>query len=89
MAALLGASPGASACVSSMLGVIEDCMPELLVGLRRQRLKALIPSYGRSLIDNPRLLNDVRSYTQQTLNLVDPDPEVGPEDDWMLLRTAS
>lgn len=70
LAALLGASPGASTCVSAMLEVIERCLPELVCGTHRQTLQSLIPSYGRSLQQDHTLLADVRKHTLQTLGLV-------------------
>ena len=72
LAALLGASPGASTCVSAMLDVIEQCFPELTQGYRREILESLIPSYGASLKDDAQLLRNVRAFTHTTLGLVDP-----------------
>lgn len=69
MAALLGASPGASTCVSAMMNVIERCLPELVTGQAQQTLQALIPSYGQSLVTDTALLRDVRQYTLNTLGL--------------------
>lgn len=69
LAALLGASPGASTCVSAMLEVIERCLPELVSGERRQSLQALIPSYGQSLQQDHGLLANVRAHTLNTLGL--------------------
>ena len=69
LAALLGASPGASTCVSAMLEVIERCFPELIQGQPLQTLQSLIPSYGQSLQANRQLLADVRRYTLNTLGL--------------------
>lgn len=74
LAALLGASPGASVSVSAMLDVIENCLPELIQGEARQRLEELIPSYGRSLDDDLDLVHDVRRYTLETLALNDREP---------------
>ena len=72
MAALLGASPGASTCISAMLCVIERCLPELTQGYRREILQSLIPSYGFSLKDDAQLLRNVRAFTHPTLGLQDP-----------------
>lgn len=72
LAALLGASPGASTCVSAMLNVIERCMPELTQGRHRETLQALIPSYGQSLREDPRLLRNIRAFTHSTLGLIEP-----------------
>jgi malate dehydrogenase (quinone) len=69
LAGLLGASPGASVSVSAMLEVIESCLPELVEGEGRQRLEALIPSYGHSLDDDLDLVHSVRRYTLETLAL--------------------
>ncbi|MFE8071154.1 malate dehydrogenase (quinone) [Marinobacteraceae bacterium S3BR75-40.1] len=69
LAALLGASPGASTCVSAMLDVIERCLPELTEGTARERLETLIPSYGRSLVEDAALLRNVREFTLGTLGL--------------------
>ncbi len=71
LAALLGASPGASIAVPAMIQVIERCFKEQLATPEWQaRMKALIPSYGQSLIDNPELLREVRKETLTTLGLV-------------------
>lgn len=69
LAALLGASPGASTCVPAMLEVIERCLPELVSGPCRQSLESLIPSYGQSLREDHRLLATVRNHTSRTLGL--------------------
>jgi malate dehydrogenase (quinone) len=74
IAALLGASPGASVSVQAMINVIERCFPDKLKiehksEIWHSRLKSLIPSYGESLIDDSQLLEQVRSRTLQVLNL--------------------
>ena len=69
LAALLGASPGASVSVSSMLSVIEDCLPELTAGTARHKLQELIPSYGMALDKDPQLVKDIRKFTLETLAL--------------------
>ena len=70
IAALLGASPGASTAVGTMLSIVESCFIEQR-GLQdwKARLKEMIPSYGESLIDNPDLLKRVRQHTLSTLEL--------------------
>lgn len=70
LAALLGASPGASTSVQAMLAVIERCFAARVNTEWQQKLKQLIPSYGESLIGNAELLKTVRHYTKQTLNLL-------------------
>jgi malate dehydrogenase (quinone) len=70
IAALLGASPGASVSVQAMINVIERCFPDQIKTEQwLSRIKALIPSYGESLIDDSQLLEQVRNRTLQVLNL--------------------
>jgi malate dehydrogenase (quinone) len=70
IAALLGASPGASVSVQAMIDVIEKCFSEELKNPNwQQKLRELIPSYGSSLIDNAELLKTVRERTLRTLKL--------------------
>ncbi|MEZ0211034.1 MAG: malate dehydrogenase (quinone) [Methylophilus sp.] len=70
LAALLGASPGASVSVKAMLDVLQRCFGDRMqTPAWQDSLKALIPSYGESLIDNAVLLGRVRSDTLSTLNL--------------------
>lgn len=70
IASLLGASPGASTAVHAMIDVIERCFSERLENDQwKEKLKAMIPSYGESLIDDAQLLNRVRADTLSTLKL--------------------
>ena len=70
IAALLGASPGASTAVSIMLGLLEKCFPEQLRSEAwQQKLRAMIPSHGQSLAKNPELLARVRSHANRALGL--------------------
>jgi malate dehydrogenase (quinone) len=70
IAALLGASPGASVSVQAMINVIERCFKNELKNTEwQQKLKALVPSYGESLIDDANLLKQVREHTLKTLNI--------------------
>jgi malate dehydrogenase (quinone) len=71
LAALLGASPGASTSVQAMLEVLQRCFPERIAAKGWQdKLKALIPSYGESLVEDADLLRRVRQRTLKTLGLV-------------------
>ncbi|MFD1362851.1 malate:quinone oxidoreductase [Lentibacillus salinarum] len=70
IAALLGASPGASTAVSIMLEVIEKCFPQY-VDEWTPKIKEMIPSYGVSLKDHPELARDIHSTTAKALGLVD------------------
>jgi len=70
LAALLGASPGASTSVQAMIGVLERCFStQIQTGAWIEKMKELVPSYGQSLIDNAHLLKDVRKRTLSTLKL--------------------
>lgn len=69
LAALLGASPGASVSVHAMLEVLEKCFATRMDAGWKTQIKTLIPSYGESLIDNPDLLKRVRKHTLETLQL--------------------
>lgn len=70
IAALLGASPGASVSVQAMINVIERCFgTQMKSEAWQQKMKTLVPSYGVSLVDNADLLKTVRARTLKTLNL--------------------
>ncbi len=70
LAALLGASPGASTATQTMIDVLERCFSDSLANKGwKERLKEMIPSYGESLIDNAELLKTVREDTLSTLEL--------------------
>lgn len=71
LAAMLGASPGASTSVAIMLNVIERCFSNQLDhGGWIDKLRAMIPSYGQSLIANTELCKQVRADTATALNIV-------------------
>jgi len=70
IAALLGASPGASTAVSIMLELLERCFPKLLATPAWQnKLRQMIPSYGQKLAENPTLLEQVRTWSNAVLAL--------------------
>lgn len=70
LAALLGASPGASVSVQAMLDVLQRCFAGRLASAAWQdQLRALIPSYGQSLVDDAELLRRVRERTLTSLAL--------------------
>lgn len=68
IAALLGASPGASTAVHVMLEVLEKCFPEHLKGWE-PKIREIIPSYGISLVDNPALIRKLHASTDEVLGL--------------------
>lgn len=70
IAALLGASPGASTAVSIMLDLLKRCFPQQMQQTAwQQKLQQVIPSYGRSLKDDARLCREIRKHTGTVLGL--------------------
>lgn len=70
IAALLGASPGASTAVSIMLTLLEKGIAALaLAPDLPAHLRTLIPSYGQALHRSPDLLTEVRATTRTALQL--------------------
>ncbi|MEV0386442.1 malate dehydrogenase (quinone) [Nonomuraea sp. NPDC050643] len=70
LAALLGASPGASASVAIMLDVLERSFPDRLPGWR-PALRALVPTYGTPLAGQPELLTETTRRSALALGLTD------------------
>jgi malate dehydrogenase (quinone) len=70
IAALLGASPGASTAVHVMLEIIKKCFPQHMKEWE-PKIKEMIPSYGVSLMEDPELLNKIHTSTAQTLGLAE------------------
>ncbi|WP_159800262.1 malate:quinone oxidoreductase [Flavobacterium sp. MK4S-17] len=70
LAALLGASPGASTAVSIMLDLMGRCFPEKMQSAEwQEKLSGMIPSFGKLLNDNPQLLYKVRQHADEMLDL--------------------
>lgn len=70
LAALLGASPGASTAVSIMIELIERCFGEQIQSAEWQsKIKTMIPSYGVQLNENEELFAEVKSSTAKILQL--------------------
>ncbi len=70
VAALLGASPGASTAVHVMLEVLNRCFPERMDEWE-PKIKEMIPAYGVSLTENPELARKIHNATAETLGLTD------------------
>ncbi|MDE5416161.1 malate:quinone oxidoreductase [Alkalihalobacterium chitinilyticum] len=70
IAALLGASPGASTAVHVMLEVMQKCFPEQ-INEWEPKIKEMIPSYGVSLMNNPKLLKEIHKSTAEILGLAE------------------
>ncbi|MBY0097862.1 malate:quinone oxidoreductase [Mesobacillus maritimus] len=73
VAALLGASPGASTAVNVMLEIINKSFKEQML-VWEPKIKEMIPSYGVSLMENPDLLHKVHTSTARTLGLSEREP---------------
>lgn len=73
IAALLGASPGASTAVHVMLEVLEKCFPQYMSEWEA-KIKEMIPSYGISLVENPALFQELHASTADTLGLSEKEP---------------
>lgn len=72
LAALLGASPGASTAVSIMLNVLKECFPEEIKSKDwNTKLTKMIPCYGKSLITDGALCQRTREYSTAVLKLED------------------
>jgi len=70
IAALLGASPGASTAVSIMLELLNRCFEEKMASPEWQKkLLEMIPSYGSSLARDASLLEETRERTSAVLGL--------------------
>ncbi len=70
LAALLGASPGASTAVSIMLELITKGLPVLQERESApEALRALVPSFGESLVKNAALREAQRQRTAELLHL--------------------
>lgn len=70
LAALLGASPGASTSVPAMLEVLQRCFGQQLQSASwQERMREMLPSYGQSLIEDAELLRTVRRRTLTSLKL--------------------
>ncbi|WP_159636265.1 malate:quinone oxidoreductase [Sphingobacterium composti Ten et al. 2007 non Yoo et al. 2007] len=70
IAALLGASPGASTSVAIMIHLLKKCFPERAKSTEyKNKLREMIPSWGQSLNDNPELCAQVREHSQRVLKM--------------------
>ncbi|SDT91396.1 malate dehydrogenase (quinone) [Pseudomonas pohangensis] len=70
LAALLGASPGASVSVSAMLDVLYRCFPEKMASADwTARLRQIFPATAKELQDDAELYRTVRAQSDQRLQL--------------------
>lgn len=68
VAALLGASPGASTAVQVMLDILSRCYPEQMDEWE-PKIKEMVPSYGKLLREHPELLREIKETTTEVLRL--------------------
>ena len=70
LAALLGASPGASTAVTIMLEVLERCFAaQLATPEWQERLRAVLPSNQLNPLKNPEVLQRMRERSDALLGL--------------------
>ncbi|MBS1952014.1 MAG: Malate:quinone oxidoreductase [Cytophagales bacterium] len=70
VAALLGASPGASTAAAIMFGILPRCFKnECKSAAWQNKMKAMAPSFGRSLATDKNALAASRQRTSKILNL--------------------
>jgi len=70
VAALLGASPGASTAAAIMLGILPRCFKQQSAAETwQQKLREMVPSFGQSLAHNETLLQETRARTARILQL--------------------
>ncbi len=68
LAAVLGASPGASTAVSIMLDLVHRCMyARANTPAWKAKLARMVPSYGRSLAEDEALAREMRGWTDRVL----------------------
>ncbi len=70
IAALLGASPGASTAISIMFNLLQRCFKDRLETPEwKAKVKQMVPSYGKSLSTDEKLCQEVRAWTSNVLKL--------------------
>lgn len=70
IAALLGASPGASTSVAIMIQLLKKCFPERAKSAEyKAKLREIIPSWGKKLNEDAELCAKVREESQRLLKL--------------------
>jgi malate dehydrogenase (quinone) len=68
IAGLLGASPGASTAAPIMVDLLARCFPDHIEAWK-PRIRAMIPSYGTRLSDNPAAAAASLAATAEVLHL--------------------
>jgi len=68
IAALLGASPGASCSVSVMLDVITQCFPEKLEQWQ-EKLTSMVPGFSKDMKSDVMAYREIRKHANDTLEI--------------------
>ncbi|OHV76336.1 malate dehydrogenase (quinone) [Rhizobium sp. LCM 4573] len=77
IAALLGASPGASTAAPIMLDVLKKVFPERLATPEwQEKVRRIVPSYGMKLNENPEILAREWAATSERLQLAIAPPAI-------------
>ncbi|NEN74767.1 malate dehydrogenase (quinone) [Pelistega sp. NLN82] len=81
LAALLGASPGASTSPPIMLKLMEQVFPAQMKQDWAEKIKTIIPSYGQKINSSAELTNQIRRMTSDILQLpyIDVPTHLGQE----------
>ncbi|MEG0675069.1 MAG: malate dehydrogenase (quinone) [Comamonas sp.] len=70
IAALLGASPGASTAPHIMLNLLKKSFPEQMAGAEwKAQIQQIVPSYGRKINEDAAYTNEIRRMTSSALKL--------------------
>jgi malate dehydrogenase (quinone) len=78
IAALLGASPGASTAAPIMLDLLKKVFADkVATPAWQEKLRRIVPSYGKSLNDDPKLVAAEWAYTGEKLQLAIAAPAIG------------
>ncbi|ARU93911.1 malate dehydrogenase (quinone) [Tatumella citrea] len=89
IAALLGASPGASTAAPITLNVIEQLFPaQVKTPEWQQKIRDIVPTYGQKLNGNVQLTQQVWDNTAQALQLTKPPVIVMPGAETTATETA-
>lgn len=71
MAALLGASPGASTVVSIMMGILKQCFPLRMESRHwQEKIRQMIPFYEKNISSDAAACQEARKYSAEILGLL-------------------
>lgn len=77
VSALLGASPGGSTSPAIMLSLLEKVFPDQMkTAAWQEKIRDIVPSYGKKLNENVELLADTWASTAETLQLAIAPPSL-------------